>query len=45
MFNMSSMFFGCINLDVTNFDTKKITNMNNMFFGCSSLTNLDVSKF
>ena len=42
------MFYTCTSLtslDVSNFDTSKVTNMSNMFYTCSSLTSLDVSNF
>ena len=45
---MSGMFRNCsslTSLDVSNFDTSKVTDMYNMFEYCSSLTSLDVSKF
>ena len=45
---MSCMFYGCsklTSLDVTNFNTAKVTNMNKMFSSCSSLTSLDVTHF
>ena len=45
---MNSMFFLCkgvTDLDVSGFDTGKVTDMVNMFSNCSSLTKLDVSKF
>ena len=32
-------------LDVSGFDTSKITNMNSIFYDCKSLTTLDVSNF
>ena len=32
-------------LDVSNFDTSKVTNMSNMFAVCSALNSLDVSNF
>ena len=44
----SDMFSRCsslTSLDLSNFDTSKVTNMNNMFRSCRSLTSLDVSKF
>ena len=44
----SEMFYGCsalTTLDVSGFDTSKVTNMDSMFRGCSSLTALDVSGF
>ena len=42
------MFYGCksfTNIDLSNFDTKNITNMSNMFSGCESLTDIDLSNF
>ena len=45
---MGGMFYECIcleNLDLSKFDTKKVTYMRNMFYNCTSLTNLDVSGF
>ena len=45
---MSYMFTACsrlTSLDVSNFDTSKVTNMSRMFANCSSLTSLDVSSF
>ena len=42
------MFEGCSNLtslNVSNFDTSKVTHMDYMFFNCSNLTRLDVSNF
>ena len=38
------MFNGCgklTSLDVSNFDTNKVTNMSGMFYNCNSLTELD----
>ncbi len=32
-------------LDMSVFDTSKVTNMNSMFYNCSSLTSLDVGSF
>ena len=46
--DMSFMFFNCYslqNLDLSNFNTEKVTNMSNMFSGCSQLQSLDVSNF
>ena len=34
-----------INLNISSFDTKNVTDMSNMFNGCSSLVNLDLSSF
>ena len=36
---------GLTRLDVSHFNTAKVTNMFNMFLFCSSLTNLDLSSF
>lgn len=44
--NASAMFSGCsslTSLDVSSFQTGKVTNFGSMFYGCSSLTSLDVS--
>lgn len=49
--NMSHMFAGSYfnsaltSLDLSNFDTSKVTNMNGIFQYCSSLTKLDLSSF
>jgi len=43
-----SMFNNCTSLttlDLSNFDTSKVTNMSYMFYYCTSLTTLDVSNF
>ncbi len=45
---MSFMFSGCENLkdiDISGFNTSKVTNMENMFAGCKSLEELDLSNF
>ena len=45
---MKFMFFGCTNLttlNVSNFDTKNVTNMKSMFYGCINLTTLELSNF
>src|SRR5574344_238285 len=45
---MTSMFYECeslINVDVSNFNTSKVTNMGGLFYYCKSLTSLDVSNF
>ena len=45
---MYEMFKGCKSLkqlDVSHFDTSKVTNMRDMFSGCESLQQLDVSNF
>ena len=45
---MGYMFYACSNLttlDVSNFDTSKVTDMGYMFYGCSKLTSLDLSSF
>ena len=46
--NTSYMFSNCrslTNLDLSNFNTSKVTDMQGMFGDCSSLTTLDLSKF
>jgi surface protein len=45
---MYQMFKNCqslTSLDVSSFDTSKVTNMYDMFYNCSALTSLDVSLF
>lgn len=45
---MYQMFNDCrslTSLDVSQFDTSKVTNMGYMFFNCNLLTSLDVSNF
>ena len=45
---MSLMFSNCwslTTLDISCFDTDKVTNMRNMFYGCNRLTSLDLSSF
>ena len=45
---MGYMFYNCsklTSLDVTKFNTAKVTDMSNMFVNCSKLTSLDVTKF
>ena len=45
---MYGMFGDCSNLnslDITNFNTAKVTDMGNMFLGCSNLTSLDLTNF
>ena len=45
---MNYMFLRCtslITLDLSNFNTSKVTNMSNMFYNCISLTSLDLSNF
>ena len=42
------MFDGCSSLsslDLSNFDTSKVTMMNHMFYGCLNLTSLNLSNF
>ncbi len=44
----ANWFFGCSSLtsiDLSHFNTEKVTDMSYMFYGCSSLTNLDLSHF
>ena len=48
MKNCERMFHGCyniINMDLSNFDTKNVTNMKYMFSGCNNLKNIDLSNF
>ena len=45
---MDAMFLKCdslTNLDVSKFDTSKVTSMQQMFYECSSLTSLDLRNF
>ncbi|MBF1366054.1 MAG: BspA family leucine-rich repeat surface protein, partial [Porphyromonadaceae bacterium] len=45
---MIDMFSGCASLtslDLSRFDTSKVTRMDKMFRGCRSLTALDLSSF
>ena len=45
---MSYMFAGCsslTSLDLSNFNTAKVTNMYSMFYNCYDLTSLNVSNF
>ena len=45
---MNEMFFNCdglTSLDLSNFDTSKVTDMNGMFQDCNGLTSLDLSNF
>ena len=45
---MSQMFEGCISLkdlNLSNFNTKNVTNMAGMFRECKSLINLNLSHF
>ena len=42
------MFYECsslANIDLSNFNTKNISNMSHMFYECSSLTNINLSNF
>ena len=45
---MGAMFSGCSSLtsiDLSNFNTSKVTRMGNMFLDCSNLTNLNLCSF
>ena len=45
---MNEMFLSCRSLqklDLSNFNTSKVTYMHNMFNGCNSLESLDLSNF
>ena len=37
MSNLFSFSYSLKNIDLSNFNTKNVTNMNNMFYGCKSL--------
>ena len=42
------MFYGCqdiTEIDLSNFNTSKLTYMYSMFSGCSQLTSIDLSNF
>ena len=42
---MSDMFSGCTsitNINLSNFNTDRVTNMNGMFSGCTFLTNVNI---
>ena len=46
--NMEQMFYNCTSLtylNISNWDTSKVTNMNSMFRDCRSLKTLDVSRW
>ena len=45
---MYRMFFSCsglTSLNLSSFDTSKVTNMGSMFSGCTALQHLDISNF
>ena len=45
---MAQMFYGCTklhDLNISSFNTEKVTSMNQMFSNCSSLDSLDLSHF
>ena len=45
---MNCMFYGCsslTNINLSNFNTNKVTDMGCMFDRCSSLTNINLSNF
>ena len=45
---MEIMFKNCSSLasiDLSNFDTSKVTDMRSMFYGCGNLTSVDLSNF
>ena len=45
---MFDMFYKCSslkNIDLSNFNTKNVTNMSYMFWGCSSLNSINLSNF
>ena len=46
--DMSEMFHTCwslTSLDLSNFNTEKVTYMNYMFYNCTNMTNLNLSHF
>ena len=48
IYNCYRMFHGCSNIieiDLSNFNTSKVTDMNSMFLSCSHLISLDLSNF
>ena len=45
MFNMFSECYALTSLNLSNFDTSKVTDMSNMFYVCRALTSLDLSNF
>jgi len=46
MFNVGLSYYSSLeNLDLSSFNTSKVTNMSNMFSNCRSLTSLDLSSF
>jgi surface protein len=48
MTDMQSMFFSCsalTMLDLSSFNTSKVTSMNGMFLGCNKLEVVDISSF
>ena len=45
---MKNMFYNCsslISLNISNFDTSKVSNMGYMFYNCNGLISLDISNF
>lgn len=38
-------YAGPVSLNISSFNTKKVTDMSDMFFGCGNLTDLDISNF
>ena len=48
LYNCKEMFYGCqdiTEIDLSNFNTSKLTYMYSMFSGCSQLTSIDLSNF
>ena len=45
MYYLFSDCFSLTSLNLSNFDTSKVTDMRAMFYGCSKLTLLNISKF
>ena len=47
IYSMNNMFKNCNNLidiNLSSFDTKNVTNMNNMFYGCNNLKKIILNK-
>ena len=48
LININKIFYNCsslISLNLSNFNTNKVTDMSHMFYKCSSLTSLNLSNF
>ena len=45
MSNLFSFSYSLKNIDLSNFNTKNVTNMNNMFNQCNGLEKINLSNF